>query len=406
MIVEAGYKEKKTGKFATSMVQQQTRIFFPNLDGLRFIAFLSVFINHAAGCLNYKNNHKYYQFVRDRILLSGDMGVNLFFVLSGFLITFLLIKEKEIYGRINIGDFYMRRILRIWPLYFLVVFVCIFLLSSFQSNLPAGFPISVSVSRINPWLYITFLGNFDYLFHGISNILIGVLWSVSVEEQFYLFWPLIVAFIPRKYLLAVFISIVFASVAFRFYCSNGGSAMILRYHTLSSMSDLATGAVLARLCTSLKFTDKVRRMPRGLIVSVYILFIAILPFRSLIWKFGIHYVHVASILPVIFSTLFAFFILEQNYAERSFLKLGRFKFISEVGKLTYGMYCYHMIIFFLVLYILNHFHIGVISPTAPIFLLEVAVSLILTILFAKFSYLYFEKMFLRLKKHFAAIVRS
>ncbi|MDF2436963.1 MAG: acyltransferase [Bacteroidota bacterium] len=388
------------------MLQQQTRIFFPNLDGLRFIAFLSVFINHAAGCLNYTNHNKYYLFIRDRILLSGDMGVNLFFVLSGFLITYLLLKEKELYGRINIGDFYMRRILRIWPVYFLVVAVCLLIFPLFKDHLPVNFPIGVSVSKLDPLLYATFLGNFDYLFHGISNVLIGVLWSVSVEEQFYLFWPLIVAFTPRKYLLPAFIFIIMGSVAFRFFCSNGGSAMILKYHSLSSMSDLATGAVLAYLCTFKKFTERVSRMPRGLIISVYLLFIALLPFRSLIWKFGVHYVHVASILPLIFSILFAFFILEQNYAERSFLKLGRLKFISSLGKLTYGMYCYHMIVFFLLLFTFNVYNINVSNPNVYIFSLEVILSLLITILLSKISYRYFERIFLRFKKRFASIVRN
>jgi len=67
----------------------QTKIFFPNLDGLRFLAFFAVFINHAFGCLGYTNHHASYNFFRSNYLLSGDLGVNLFFVLSGFLITYL-----------------------------------------------------------------------------------------------------------------------------------------------------------------------------------------------------------------------------------------------------------------------------------------------------------------------------
>jgi peptidoglycan/LPS O-acetylase OafA/YrhL len=387
------------------MLQQQTRIFFPNLDGLRFIAFFVVFINHAAGCLAYKNGNTYYTFIRERFLLGGDLGVNLFFVLSGFLITFLLLKEKELYGRVNVPHFYMRRILRIWPVYFLVVLICLFIIPSFREHIPESFPISSDTDTLNPWLYVSFLGNFDYLYHGISNVLIGVLWSVSVEEQFYLFWPLIIAFIPRNYLMPTFILLILASVAFRFFCSNGGSAMIIRYHSFSSMSDLATGALLAYLCTKDSFIKKAQEMPRWLIVFCYLLFFAIIPFRSLIWKFGLHYVHVASVLPLLISVFFAFFIFEQNYAKNSFYKLSKFPLISSLGKYTYGMYCYHMLVFFLVLYIFYRSGVNVSHVNKYIFTLEVLLAFAGTIFFSKLSYHYFESHFLKLKKRFASIIK-
>ncbi|MCW3085534.1 MAG: hypothetical protein JWP12_2900 [Bacteroidetes bacterium] len=387
------------------MPLQQTKIFFPHLDGLRFIAFFAVFINHAFGCLDYINYNGTYNFIRSRYLLSGDLGVSLFFVLSGFLITYLLLKEKELNGKINIPHFYLRRILRIWPVYFFVVGLCLFMFPLFANSIPANFPIGVSTKQLNPWFYATFTGNFDYLYNGITNVLIGILWSVSVEEQFYLFWPLLVAFIPRKYLLPVFISVILGSIAFRFWGSQGGSALILKYHSLSSMSDLATGAVLAFLCTSERFTAKIKNTPRWLIILMYVLFIIIVPYRGLTWKLGVHYVLAASILPVIISSFFAFFIMEQNYAERSFYKLGNFKFISSLGKYTYGMYCYHMMIFFLVLYTFYTFGADVSHPHKFQFILEIVISFVCTILFSKFSYRYIESNFLKLKNRFATIVK-
>lgn len=385
---------------------QQTKVFFPHLDGFRFIAFFAVFVNHALACLGYRNNNRAFMFMHDRFLTSGDLGVSLFFVLSGFLITFLLLKEKELNGKINIPHFYLRRILRIWPVYFFVVGLCLFAFPLFRDWIPKGFPIGVSTDTLNPWLYVSFLGNFDYLFNGISNVLIGVLWSVSVEEQFYLFWPLLVAFIPKRFLLPAFITVILSSVAFRFFCSDGGNAMILKFHSLSSMSDLATGALLALFCTRESFILKIKKTPRWLIVLSYLLFFTLVPLRGYTWKFGIHYVHVASLMPVVFSMLFAFFIIEQNYADRSFYKIGNFKFISSLGKYTYGMYCYHMMIFFLVLYFVYVAGIDeVIRPDKYLFMFEVAVSLTCTILFSKFSYKYIESGFLKLKNRFATIVK-
>jgi peptidoglycan/LPS O-acetylase OafA/YrhL len=385
------------------MLPQKAKLFFPNLDGLRFIAFLAVFITHTMGCLDYGNKNKAYHFIRDRFLMNGDLGVNLFFVLSGFLITFLLLKEKELNGKINVPHFYVRRILRIWPVYFFVVGICLLIMPLFENYIPEHFPISVSVEQLNPWYYLTFTGNFDYLNNGISNVLIGVLWSVSVEEQFYLFWPLLILFIPKKYLLPTFIFLIAGSISFRLFCSNGGNAMILKYHSLSSVSDLATGAVLALLCTKKSFTDKAKKIPRWLIIFAYLLLFTLIPFKGLIWKFGLYYKHVAAILPVIFSAIFAFFILEQNYAERSFYKIGNFKKISFLGRYTYGMYCYHIIIMFLVIYTFYLSGIDVLHPTKYEFLAESITALVLTILFSKFSYRYIEGNFLRLKERFSNI---
>lgn len=387
------------------METQKTRIFFDNLDGLRFLAFFVVFVNHAFGSLDYANSNQTFIFIRDRYLTSGDLGVNLFFVLSGFLITYLLLKEKELNGRINIPHFYLRRILRIWPVYFFVVGICLFLIPLFNKNIPAGFPISVTTDTLNPWLYVGFAGNFDYIFHGISNVLIGVLWSVSVEEQFYLFWPLLIAFIPRKHLATAFIVVILGAISFRFFGTNKGNAMLLKYHSLSSMSDLAIGALFALFSTKERFKDAIRKTPRWLIILMYILFFALIPFRMKIWKFGLYYVHVASILPVIISLFFAFFILEQNYAERSFYKFSKFKFISSLGKYTYGMYCYHMIVFFLVIYTFYICGLDVMHANKYLFLGEVIISLTVTILLSKFSYNYIESGFLKLKDRFASIVK-
>jgi peptidoglycan/LPS O-acetylase OafA/YrhL len=143
-----------------------------------------------------------------------------------------------------------------------------------------------------------------------------------------------------------------------------------------------------------------------LIILMYILLVALVPFKGLIWKFGLHYRHAASILPVIFSTLFAFFILEQNYAEQSFYKIGQFKRISSLGKYTYGMYCYHVIIMFLVLYTFFIFGIDVLHPNKFEFISESITALVLTILFAKFSYTRFESRFLQIKERFSILTQN
>ncbi|MFL5764036.1 MAG: acyltransferase family protein [Bacteroidia bacterium] len=383
-------------------MDNSTKIFFPNLEGLRFFAFFVVFLNHATGSLGYNNHSETFAWIRAHFFWNGDLGVSFFFVLSGFLITFLLLKEKELSGKINIPHFYLRRVLRIWPLYFLVVGLCLFVFPHLGHTLPAWFPVGVSTDRINPWLYVTFTGNFDYLLNGINNFMIGILWSVSVEEQFYLFWPLIIAFVPKKHLLKVFILIIMGSIAFRFFYAHG-NAMIIKYHSLSSVSDLASGAVIAYLALNEKVTAWFGRLKKGWIILAYLLLLILVPLRFYTWKFGVYYNHVSAVVPVILSSLFAFIIMEQNYADHSFLKVSRLRLISSWGKFTYGMYCYHMIVFFGVLLMFYLMGINLHGMSKYTFLFVMGISFVSTIFVSEVSYYYYESFFLRLKEKFGLI---
>ncbi len=382
------------------MLQEETKTYFQNLDGLRFFAFFAVFVNHSMACLGYYNKVPLFISFRKQFLMNGDLGVNFFFVLSGFLITYLLLQEKQTHQKINIKNFYIRRVLRIWPLYFFIIALCLFVFPMFELKLPKHFPIDVDLRGINPWLYVTFIGNVDYLLHGINNVLIGVLWSVSVEEQFYLFWPLVIAFVPTKHLLKTFIAIIIGSTLFRMFFSNGGNAMILKYHSFSVISDLTVGAAIALLATKEKVIERIKHIPKILIIAIYVVAFTLFPFREYIWKFGKNYVYIAAIMPVVFSSFFAFVIMEQNYALHSFYKASKLKVISAFGKYTYGMYCYHMICFFLVTYCFYLLGINVINPNKYIFVSIVIVAIAVTIVISKISYIYFESKFLALKTKF------
>jgi peptidoglycan/LPS O-acetylase OafA/YrhL len=378
------------------------KTYFANLDSLRFFAFFAVFVNHAASSIGYKSSNVFAELFKYKYLSNGDLGVSFFFVLSGFLITYLLLQEKKNSGRINIAHFYMRRILRIWPVYFLVVLICLMIVPALQQYITVPFPMRIGISRLDPLLYLTFLGNFDFILHGISNSLIAVLWSVSVEEQFYLVWPLFIAFVPRKYLMPFFVGLILASLSYRLFLS-GGKSVNIKFHTLSSLADLACGALLALLSTKEKFIEKIRLMPRRLIILIYMLGITLFVNRFTITSLKHHELLIDSLLPFLFTLFFAFIIMEQNFAERSVLKLGRLKLFSIAGKYTYGMYCYHMLVFFLVLFCiqLNGFHVTGFNKYE--FGMTVLTSFVLTIMVSVISYKYLEKPVLRLKKKFSTI---
>ena len=99
------------------------KVYFPNLDALRFFAFMFVYLRHGFGDVvkPIELGHFILNLLKNGLNDSGDIGVSFFFVLSGFLITYLILKEIEVTGKIDVRAFYIRRCLRIWPLYFVVV---------------------------------------------------------------------------------------------------------------------------------------------------------------------------------------------------------------------------------------------------------------------------------------------
>lgn len=377
----------------------QNKIHFPNLDGLRFFAFLMVFINHATTNVGYYANKSQVKLFIYKYLSNGDIGVNFFFVLSGFLISYLLLNEKETFGKINIPNFYMRRVLRIWPLYYFILIIGLLVIPYLFQFIEGGFPIKVGVNKLNPYLYMAFLGNFDFIYHGITNSTVGVLWSVSVEEQFYLLWPLVIAVAPKKYLKALFLLLIVGSISYRFFLTDG-KGVLLKFHTLSSLSDLATGALLALMVTQQWFVEKFQEIKKWKIVLIYIVGITLFLSRFYINTFKGYELYSKSFLPVVFSLFFAFVIFEQNFAKNSFYKIGKWKMISNLGKYTYGMYCYHIIVFFFVLFIKNQLDISIVNIDKYNFIATVFVSFLATVLVSYLSYHYFEAYFLKLKNKF------
>ncbi len=169
-----------------------SRYYRPELDALRFFAFLCVFVFHR---MDYVETDPVRNLWLARIGNIGPFGVPVFFLLSAFLITELLLRERESTGRVHIQAFYMRRILRIWPLYFLVFFG-LAILNHFVPGTGTNDPLA--------WLAFTFFtGNWYILRHGWIAGSVDPLWSISVEEQFYIVIPVLAAFAGRKAVIIV-----------------------------------------------------------------------------------------------------------------------------------------------------------------------------------------------------------
>lgn len=368
------------------------KIHFPNLDALRFFAFLSVFISHCAVFIAF--NAEWFSPIKKFFLIHGDLGVNFFFVLSGFLITFLLFSEKESAGKISLKYFYLRRILRIWPLYFITLFLGFFiftntLLPHLQTS--GYFDLATPVSKL-PW-YLFLLANIDLAYFIAPSVILAVLWSISIEEQFYLLWPLAVKKINFKYTPVFLSAVIIASYVFRYAHINEYS--IVKYHTFSVFSDLAIGCIAGYYTFfSNKFKNFFAKLSRTASISVYIILITLIPLRTLNTVEWLR-----ALEPLIFSILFAIVILEQIYSEKSLFKVGKSKAFTWLGKISYGLYCYHMIAMVSVFALISKFNL-IKTMTLSMFLTTSFSVLFLTILIAGVSYRFIERPLLKLKERF------
>lgn len=372
---------------------KKERIFFPNLDGLRFFSFFSVFLFHIWLLFfdRFKipgTTHKVVTF----LFQNGEIGVNFFFVLSGFLITYLLIEEKKLTGRIHVINFYIRRILRIWPLFYLCILFGLVLYPIIK-NMVGGELYEVA----HPWTYFVFLNNFDFMRNGAPAI-ISVLWSVAIEEQFYLCWPLILSLVPMRKFPVVFFVIIGGSMVFRAFHID--DPRVLHFHTLAVIGDMALGGLLAYyIIFSKAFKDFIERLPKGAILFIYILALAVFLFRQELFT-GYMLVVERLIIALIFGAI----ILEQNFSKHSLFKMASFKKASKLGIYTYGLYCLHVIALTFMEQLFRKLGANMESPI--ILLLTGLVAFVVCVVLAFISYHFFEKKFLKLKDRFAFIVKK
>ncbi|HEY0715349.1 MAG TPA: acyltransferase [Polyangia bacterium] len=366
------------------------KVFFPQLDSLRFFAFFAVFVSHLFFTEDPALvNHPVIRFL-DRASSIGALGVNFFFVLSGFLITYLLLEELKSEGRIHIGAFYMRRVLRIWPLYYLILLIGFVLFPLLKGRLGLQ-----PVESANVWRYLLFLGNFDIIANGVTPdaSMLGVLWSLAVEEQFYLFWPLLLAALPVAHYPKLFAAIIALSVGARFF--NHDRSLWMAHSTFSVGSDLVVGAGLAyyshRGALALTW---LKRLRAGHIIAIYVVGIT-----SVALLFDVPH-PLSSVSRLLTSLFFAFVIWEQNESPHSPFKLGRLRVCAALGKITYGLYCLHFVGILAAIH-LNRLVLHLNKTWWQVVCVESGMAFAFSVAFSVVCYRYLEQPFLRLKNQFS-----
>lgn len=332
-----------------------------------------------------------------RTLSSGSAGVSIFFVLSGFLITYLLITEYEAKGHIELKNFYIRRILRIWPLYYAVVIFAFFVYPYFKSRLGV-----ISHSQANVFYHLTFLSNFDLIniekhFTGQDVSSQNITWSVSVEEQFYLLWPLSFTFLPKRFWGWVISAVILGSIAFRII--NYDDPNVLYFSTPAVLMDLGMGGLMAYLMkTNLRLRSLFESASTWTHLLLFVVSLSLLMWGDILVPGSYH----TAVLRILTAFSFAMIISSQAMTTQSSpLNLGNFSFGNRWGKYTYGIYLIHPIALNIIDILLRLVHVK--NDTLPISLGSDTAGFLLTLLMSWLSYEFFESKFLALKERFSVI---
>ncbi len=397
--------------------------YFEYLDALRCLAFLAVFYAHTGTIfLGATLTEAFPLNMWKKFTVYGSYGVNFFFVLSGFLITYLLLKEKATRGNISIKNFYIKRILRIWPVYFLTLFFATFALpfiisESTYSVLGMTNPV-MSTGTFSYFFF--FIGNFyQGLGLGFGSLSIGILWSVCVEEQFYLVWPWIVRWFDLRKLTLVTVFLISLSLLYKFLWANDRVANY--YLPWSVGMDLAFGALLGIFYFA--------KRQRHIIIATLATFCASL--LVIISTVGFVYIQISGLefaaqvniikstlieilrllktplIDCIFMLIVLFYIKETTIFSTSskhpiikFFHLTKKKIgnaLIYLGKISYGLYAYHTTCLMLTVHFLYTSGFLTLNVNRMMFFTVVTLALTLTILAAHFSSKLIEKRFLALK---------
>ncbi len=376
----------------------QKSIYFPNLNSIRFIAALLVIIHHIE---QFKSVFNIYPNQMNNPVIGsfGPLGVRLFFVLSGFLITYLLFAEKEVSGTISITKFYIRRALRIWPLYYLIVLLAFFIVPYFfpglvpqHAEVVHGHPIAWKIFSLS--LFIFFLPNFALVYVGIVPFA-SHLWSIGTEEQFYFIWPVLMKFFKNKFVLLLSVVLFYLGASYVFYLFQDSSMNWIRllglYWKAFPIDNMAIGGIFALIVySSAPAFIKIKAFIFNRYFQVLVLVLVLvciscsvgLPVEALSYE--------------LYAILFGILIANLAANDRRIINL-EYPLFNYLGKISYGLYMYHPLMIVVCMKCLIHFNCFnnyFLYPTA----------ILSTIAVAGLSYRFFEQQFIRKKKRFSTVI--
>ncbi|MDR0604745.1 MAG: acyltransferase [Bacteroidales bacterium] len=325
--------------------------YFSGLNALRFFAASLVVVHHAE-TIRIKNGLTHLKGMS--FFENGGTAVTFFFVLSGFLITYLLLKEKTITHAVSIKHFYIKRMLRIWPLYFLLFIIGTLIM-----------PVLFNVLHINYVFPYTFLQSwylFVFFLPGLATFYYGTyildpLWSIGVEELFYLIWAPLFKFIKRKILLVLFgiiaLKVVLLLLVSFEIINNSLFAYLISTFQFEAMAMGGLGAYFIFYRKKSLNNLFIYKIPFQILfygfLAVYLLFRNHIDF--LCWNF---FFQLPVVPQLLLDSLFIYLIIGVSLIDRNMLKFKN-KYLSYLGEISYGIYMYHMLVIFSLILFMKDF---------------------------------------------------
>lgn len=298
----------------------------PELDGVRAVAALMVFVFHVNGHVNLSGGWGFLQKPLNLVVSLGQTGVPLFFVLSGFLITRILLaaKNKPNYYK----NFFARRALRIFPLYYFYLVLVVYVVPWISGGTIPGFG--------SVWWHFIYLQNIPTTYGQLS---LGPVhyWSLAVEEHFYFIWPLFVYRLNGRWLVAVISGMIlmsFASRGFLYYKLGLAS-----YLTVSHFDGLVLGGALALV--DLEMNESRRKIAARLVM---ILGLAVVVLSVLTTRPGFDPIE-AVVRPFMVALIYACFIGWLLWSEKTIThRVLSLPWLCFIGGVSYGIYVYHPLV--------------------------------------------------------------
>ncbi len=352
--------------------------YIPQLDAIRAIAVILVVLVHWLPEANVFST-----------IHNGAIGMDLFFVLSGFLITRILLNNKfdrsdptvSKWGRLK--NFYFNRVLRIFPIYYITLFILLIFEKNTDTDIKSSF-----------LYYFTYSQNFFLFFRRSWDGILSHFWSLAVEEQFYLCWPLIIAFMNKKQLFRVLIVLI--TVGFV------SQILLAKIHMVNTLTFVCFDALGLGALLAWQITCEPGQVNRFLYRLNLITIISLIYFVCQLFFKELAHLTPRALLPV-FSLFVVGHIVCNHQAEKIKLKfILNNRVLIFIGKISYGIYIYHNIIPYMLNDQLIDVYLNSLLPDffykkygMPVRLIE---NTLLLLLISWLSYIIVEKPFLQLKR--------
>ena len=396
----------------------KAKVYFPGLNGLRFFAAFAVIITHVELMKKFLGFDNLWfdagrvqsfplrdildgkiHWLNPLVAEFGPLGVVFFFVLSGFLITYLLLVEKHQTTTVSVRKFYLRRIFRIWPLYFLIFILGFFVLPHFDAFYVPEQSESLQENFWgNFWCYLCILPNLGLAMY-LAVPAIGQSWSIGVEEQFYIIWPVVMKWFKKPLLAILSVTILLLAIKGVVVLLDRSMdirwlSILSKFLAMSKIECMTIGALGAWLLFAkkdviLKLLYSKLAFTASIISGLFLIYLT-----PRVIQDGIHMIYAACFLTII---------LNVSREGKFFVSLEN-RFFHMLGKISYGIYMYHLIVVTFVVFCFQQ----VLGRGSELGFIENLLIYVLsiggTILISWLSYEFFELRFIKIKARFSKVI--